>query len=115
MSIDLKKPLSTRDGRKVTIYRSDCPGDYPIHGAIDGCAIPFAWSEDGSISSSIRPSSHDLVNGEPEKYFWVNIHDVCGDVWQSCVTWKTKEEADRVASDTRVGRLKIKIEARMDE
>jgi len=34
MSIDWTKPVQTRDGRKVTIYTTTAPTEYPVHGYI---------------------------------------------------------------------------------
>lgn len=65
MSIDFTKPVQTRDGRKVTIYRTDAPGVYRVHGHIEGNIFPTAWTQEGHDSGT---SDRDLINvPEPKR------------------------------------------------
>ncbi len=51
---------TTRDGRKVTIYCTDAPGDYPIHGRIEHRGDPVSWRFDGEYDGGSSPL--DLIN-----------------------------------------------------
>ena len=46
------RTIVTRRGGKVTIYRTDAPGKYPIHGCIEGGETPTvsAWTLEGEIN-----------------------------------------------------------------
>lgn len=65
-TLNFNRPLQTRDGRNVRIYRTDAPGRYPIHGAIlesDGLWDLTEWSRSGGyIFHDTIPNNGDLVN-----------------------------------------------------
>lgn len=48
-----KRAIVTRNGGRVTIYRTDAPGKYPIHGCLEGRDFPVvaSWTLEGEISS----------------------------------------------------------------
>lgn len=92
MSFDLNWPqgYTTRDGRKVTIYCTDAPGKYPIHGRIDGFGAPLEWKADGSFLPGGLESSNDLINApEPVKRI---DQIVFVNVWQVTKTYHATEE-----------------------
>ena len=74
--IDKNKQYTTRDGREVRIYATDCGGIYPVHGAIlksDGWVI-HCWRGDGSDAiDSI--SNADLIEVKPRMKIerWIAI------------------------------------------
>lgn len=73
-TLDLSKPVQTRDGRKVRILCTDRRGPAPVIGLVE-CASSEAlllWSKDGKFSDYISPS--DLVNvPEPERTGWLVV------------------------------------------
>ena len=74
--IDWTKPVQTREGRKVTIYCTDVPGGYPVHGRIDGSDSPLSWTISGRLIDS-RSGPDDLVNGPPKMIkvdCWINVY-----------------------------------------
>lgn len=46
------RPVTTRDGRKVTLYCVDASGDWPVHGRIGEEPLPNAWRLTGKIHHS---------------------------------------------------------------
>lgn len=74
MSLDLSKPVQTRDGRKVRILCTDAGGERPVVGLIDGCV--WRWTGGGYDSNgNYRSAQYDLVNvPEPERTVWVNVY-----------------------------------------
>ncbi len=59
--IDFSKPVQTRDGRSVVIYCTDAPGDFPVHGRIEGGALPNSWRLDGLIQTGNRTCGSDII------------------------------------------------------
>ena len=45
--ISMDKQYQTRDGRKVTLYCVDAPGDYPVHGRIERMQDAKSWDKYG--------------------------------------------------------------------
>ncbi len=102
MSIDWTKPVQTRDGRKVVIYCTDAPGDFPVHGRIDGMEDPDTWRLDGAFICGAS-SSLDLINApEPKRVAWVNLYpDQYGGAY------KTKAEADEFCAHNRIACVRV--------
>lgn len=48
MKIDMKKPVFTNDGRKVTLFTDKARGDYPFVGQIEGCTEITVWTPKGT-------------------------------------------------------------------
>lgn len=99
------KTWRTRDGRKLVIYCTDAPGDYPIHGRIEGSQLAKSWRMDGCYSLCVGPS--DLIS--PRKTvkvdFWVNVYE------DGCNTfYRHKENADTEALEPRIACKHIVME-----
>jgi hypothetical protein len=77
MTLDLSKPVQTRDGRKVRILCTDAKGDFRIAGLIDEGRHEYAatWGMTGRMElGGLSPS--DLVNvPEPERTVWLNVYE----------------------------------------
>lgn len=73
-ALDGTKPVTTRDGRKVTLYCIDAPGEYPVHGRIEDW-LPDAWRFDGANGSDC-PATFDLIQPKVKHTItgWVNVH-----------------------------------------
>jgi len=64
----------TRDGREVSVYRSDGSGLFSVRGAIGG--VPFRWRNDGAYHMK-RGSPCDLMPPAPPRIrekVWVAIY-----------------------------------------
>jgi hypothetical protein len=59
--ISKDKQYTTRDGREVRIYATDCGGIYPVHGAIKGEHewVPNKWRDDGKFE--LHDHKYDLI------------------------------------------------------
>lgn len=106
--LDLNKPIRTRDGREVVIYCTDAPGDYPIHGRVEGEDSPRGWTLTGAWNIFANISS-DLINVPEPVEVWVNIYRgengfTFGDFRPN------REQADRFAGPSRCGCHRIVID-----
>ena len=107
MTLDLTKPVQTRDGVNVELINTRGREPYPILGYIGDSSTIVGWQSNGR-----RPSSHettvDIINvPEPKRVvdFWVNVYpDNRGDV----ATHTTKEDATRWADDTRIDCIHVR-------
>lgn len=104
--IDWSRPedIRTRDGRKVVIYCTDAPGDFPVHGRVDQHKHPLSWSLDGSPSCAYfgfelyQSTKRGRVEG------WVNVYsNGLSDMWP------TRDAADRYTF-ARIACVKVSIE-----
>ena len=76
MTLDLTKPVQTRDGRKVEIVTTKGREPYPVLGFIGELSFPTGWSADGAFELG-TPSHHDLINTpEPKRVvdFWAHVY-----------------------------------------
>lgn len=77
--LDLTKPVQTRGGNAVTIFKTDAKHfKYPVMGSVlfDGVEFCYCWTADGKSDSSGNANANDLVN-VAEKFRierWVNIY-----------------------------------------
>lgn len=71
-------------------------------------------TEGGTLSGSSN-DKHSLVNKEPEYYVYINVYerDLDGLIGGSFST--SSACADVIAGPGRVGRMKVKLEARFDD
>jgi len=81
-SLDLTKPVQTRDGRKVRVLCTDGPGSRPVIGIIDGNKGPSTWCLNGATSEGwFNPdleSESALINtpATPRTFErWFNVYD----------------------------------------
>ena len=103
MTLDLTKPITTRDGRAVRILCMDGPGSRPIVGIIGQHVC--CWFENGSyFEYRTNPQANDLINPPVKRRGWVNIslgaHGgyACGTVWDTQL--EAKQAADTRTVDT---------------
>lgn len=62
-TLDWPHGWMTRDEQNVETYCTDAPGDWPIHGHIDGRQTPDYWRGDGSYDRTPGcPHNDDLIN-----------------------------------------------------
>jgi hypothetical protein len=103
MKICINKKYRTRDGKEVTIYRTDAKGVFPVHGSIiqnygETCS---SWTSEGRYYDDLSADDKDLVEVRPRIGFriWLNIYE--NDV---AMSFATLEAADQAASQV-FGRL----------
>ena len=77
MTLDLTKPVQTRDGRPVKLItpRERNP-EFPVTGYIGTLPYVDMWTLDGRFIPE-RPNCHDLINiPDPKRVvdFWVNVY-----------------------------------------
>lgn len=80
-NFDVHSPrgVTTRDGRKVTIYCTDAPWSFPIHGRVIDEGIPYAWQKNGRLLSDKKGNGLDLINPPApveriDRKVWVNVY-----------------------------------------
>ena len=101
-----KKPVVTRDGRKVTIL-GEIPADvkYPVIGFIEGDVEADSWTSDGRYSvSSDKESPSDLFMEPKQVEGWVafgptEVHNRYGLVAFTTHAWPTEKQAIRSFRD----------------
>lgn len=76
MTLDLTKPVQTRDGSEAKISGTDNPGDYPVYGYIkasDDEWVPECWTREGrQISDAV--GDLDIINVPVKLMRWVNVY-----------------------------------------
>ena len=109
--IDKNKVYKTRDGREVRIYATDGAMPRPVHGAVkssyDSTWHSFQWHEDGRLVHNILAVDlSDLIEVRPrhKRTVWVNVYD------KAICDFRTKEDADRYAGDTRIACIKVDLD-----
>ena len=111
--MDGSRPVTTRDGRKVTLYCVDAPGSYPVHGRVEGDDEPYGWRKNGDFWSSGMESKLNLI--QPPRRFryeqWVNVYHVPN----LGARHLTKEDADRHSGSARIACVKVIIEGEEGE
>ena len=106
--IDMSKTYKTEKGNEVRIYAVDCGGDRPVHGAYflemeDRWQVD-SWTVDGKDWTSGGQSIYDLIEVQPVKEVWVNIYPSGFGIAKA---HPTREDADMLASDTRIACIKV--------
>lgn len=110
--LDLTKPVSTRDGRKVRVLCTDLKGVHPIVGVVtraDGEEVVLTWLPDGRLSFNVACPG-DLINVPERHVRWVNVYrGLDGRMWGAslCVS---REMADAHADCNRIACLRIEFE-----
>jgi len=77
-ALDGTRPVTTRDGKKVTLYCVDAPGGWPVHGRVGDGGTPTAWRKNG-FRETHRKGDFDLIQPPlPPKPFkrelWMNVY-----------------------------------------
>ena len=109
MTLDLTKPVQTRDGRAVRILATDIKSDAPIVAAIQifkNDEKVYCYKANGNLLGSIYENLLDLVNVPETK--WMNVYldkDKPGShPYVGNVPWDTKEQAVKYGQGGRGGR-----------
>ena len=87
------RTYKTRDGHEALIYRTDAPGDYPIHGRV-GKEVR-SWTAAGGYYPGSGNRGSDLMPPAPERInlkVWANL-GVHGEM----IVWKTEISARHCA------------------
>jgi len=77
-SLDLTKPVQTRDGRKVRVLCTDGPKGRPLVGLVGDEDFPISWLSDGAYYVGALESIYDLINTPtaPRTFErWFNVYD----------------------------------------
>jgi hypothetical protein len=85
--IDKDKQYTTRDGREVRIYATDCGGLQPVHGAIkssDGWSMD-SWTQQGTQLGQFESFRHLIEVKQRMKFERWYLFTSQGDysIWQS--------------------------------
>lgn len=101
MTLDLNKPVQTRDGRKARILGPLAGGPDRIAVAVTIGDMEFAEARysDGMYLNG-KKSLHDLINVPEER--WVNVYR---DNTHECLIFASREEADRFVRCNGVDRI----------
>lgn len=108
-ALDGTRPVTTRDGRKVTLYCVDVPGGWPVHGRVGDGGNPTAWRENG-FRETHREGDFDLIQPPPppkpfKLEFWANVYPggITG-------MYDTKVVADALAWPRRIACVRVVVE-----
>ena len=111
-ALDGSRPVTTRDGRKVTLYCVDAPGDWPVHGRINDQQTAASWRKNGGYYENTYGTALDLVH--PPRRFkyerWVNVYED-----GSTPISKTKIDADWASGAGRIACIRIVVEGEEGE
>ncbi len=113
MTLDLTKPVQTRDGRPVRILATDLKGEYPIAGAVlfDNHEQVHTWTAEGVFVAGVTDDNFDLVNVKRVAY--VNMYD---NPISAGFMYGTRVAADNAASPDRTARIRVEFTpGQMDE
>jgi len=106
MTFDPKKPVQTRDGRKVRIICTDARSAYPIIALIEmsnGGESRMSYTADGT-SMYCTPSAQ-LINVPERKTWWANVYD-----FGLPRTHKSRKAADALRGSDALGLVSLTIE-----
>ena len=108
-ALDGTRPVTTRDGKKVTLYCVDAPGEEPIHGRFEGSDGPTSWFKGGKYFC-MGENNLDLIQPPPapkpfKRKFWVNIYPDC-----AVGAYDTKELANAWAEPARIACVRVVVE-----
>lgn len=101
MTVDLTKPVQTRDGRKARILATNLNSEKPIVGVVkeeDSDRVVTYYKNGRCYVFSSCPD--DLVNVPERVSRWINLY------WP-CDYPTSRQEADREASITRTGIIEV--------
>ena len=103
-SLDLTKPVQTRDGRKVRVLCTDGPGELPVVGFIEDNVTTTQWPVGGEYyGGALR--NFDLVNtpAAPRTFErWFNVYKS-----GSSFDHATREDADNMTYPDRIARKRV--------
>lgn len=104
MTLDLTKPVTTRDGRPVRIVEPNLKCSYPILGIItepNGTEEVRLWSSSGQLIEG-HHDRHDLINKPETVRGWLNVYPGIRTGSRTMVLHPTRAVADELATDERV-------------
>ena len=111
-ALDGSRPVTTRDGRKVTLYCIDAPGHWPVHGRVENHDSPCGWTHEGYFFSSAAGISLDLIQ-LPRRFKYEREANVTRE--GGLFLYSTKEDASRLALSSRIACIKIVVEGEEGE
>ena len=104
-SLDLTKPVQTRDGRKVRVLCTDGPGELPVVGFIEGNVTTTQWPVGGEYyGGALR--NFDLINtpATPRTFErWFNVYDT-GEITSHV---DRHDADDEIPWQTRIARKRV--------
>ncbi len=103
MPIDIRAPLQTVSGERVTLFSASLKGLRPLGGwrtDANGDQHVEQWTADGFRDNARAPGPLDLENAPPSRGF-VNIY--------VAEVFNTRTEADAAAKPERVARLAVRF------
>lgn len=109
-TLDLSKPVQTKDGAKVVILTATAPGPYPVVGYIadefvlsSHGVIPRTWTIEGRFNNKLKTDT-DLVSTPPPMVKrWLNLYRMaCGNTYHP----SPEEAAISARSNTELGFIK---------
>jgi hypothetical protein len=112
MTLDLSRPVQTRDGRSVRILCTDLKNNkFPIVAAlVDEFGVEYAYQYETDGTFKQGGGELDLINVPTKRTIWCNVyldpHDLPCIVGQST----TKEGADNIAGLRRIACIPVEIE-----
>lgn len=112
MTLDLNKPIKTRDGRDVRIICTDRKSKYFTIVALITNQYKedyFSYTKDGEFYYG-EENSRDLVNVKEKKTGWVNIYKLDNKQCLIGTIYKTKDEAKFHEDDRIIDTVKIEWE-----
>lgn len=75
LTLDLNKPVQTRNGDPVRILCTDASGDYPVVGLVQDNLDPQVWTQTGEYYLGQTDSLMDLMNiPEPVTRRFCNVY-----------------------------------------
>lgn len=86
-TLDLTKPVQTRDGRPVRIYATDAGGKHPVHGAFlseEGEWQSDTWTPEGKYLEPLSDHCLDLINIPPKPRVIRFVEDPEGRYYEAC-------------------------------
>lgn len=100
MTLDMTKPVQTRDGRPVRIITwTEGPDKYPIVGVVEdelGGNL-YCWTSEGNFLEGCKAyHDNDLINAPESKSLYVNINEK---------GFTTSHQSRKIADDYSFGRI----------
>lgn len=105
------KKVITRDGRNVTIHRTNFNSCQPIIAQIEGHNSSHSFTRNGKYCIDDRNLPYDLFFASEKHEGWVNIfEDTCGNRGVGSRIFNSKEDAEKEAKNFNGYITTIKVE-----
>lgn len=113
MSLDLTKPVMTRDGRKATILCTDLKNNSPVVARVeskemDGSEVLLSYAPTGKFHT--MDSGYDLINVPQKHSRWLNVSmDGDGELFFSTYSDHKLAEHAWKGSNGRIACIKVEF------